>query len=323
MPCATATAYCDYGQVFRVPTLQRGRPTALDLSPTKRWLCLATDNGDLMVLRSTYGRIYFHVDMGRQDYVTAITWATDYQIILGCANGAVYTATLATDPAPGENRVSITRLMHEEDSPIRALAWDSDQKRLALAYAHHVSIWWRIYDKRPRVWEEIDEFRASSTDLSVPGQIVSLWFSSTKRNLITGLETGTIVWSGKGNMMATDADINESRIGIASLSSDNSIMAISTRNQSIVIWPFLPEGPLTNLANTYLLESGQEWHKFESRTPVALTLDRTIVCGTLDGTIVILAYTGSCLQKLKNGTLDVLFQDSARIYMPNCVYRAS
>ncbi|KAG8711537.1 hypothetical protein FRC09_020540 [Ceratobasidium sp. 395] len=197
--------------------------------------------------------------------------------------------------------------MHEENLPIRALAWDSSQKRLALAYTHHVSIWQRIHDKRPRIWEEIDEFCASSTDLSVPSPIVSLWFSSTKRNLVTGLETGTIVWSGKGDMTATDADINKSRIGVASLSSDNSIMAVSTQDQSIVIWPFLPEGPLTNLANTYSLESGQQWHEFESRTPVALTLDRTIVCGTLDGTIAILAYTGSCLQKLKNGALDAPF----------------
>ncbi|KAG8791220.1 hypothetical protein FRC12_009842 [Ceratobasidium sp. 428] len=255
-----------------------------------------------MVLRSTYGRIYFHVGMGRQNHVTRITWATDVQIILGCITGAVYTATLAVDPSPEENRVTITKLLHDEDSPIRALAWDSSHKILAIGYSEHVSIWRRILDERPRVWETIDEFGASSADLTL-GQIHSLWFSDSGKSLIVGLETGTIVWFSKGNMVATDTSPGERRIGAASLSLDNSIMAVSTRDQSILIWPFMPDGPITSLAYTYRLESGRELCKFESRTPVAVTQDRNIVCGTLDGTIAVLTYSGFCLQRLKNGAL--------------------
>ncbi|KAG8719471.1 hypothetical protein FRC12_014182 [Ceratobasidium sp. 428] len=302
-------AYSEYHQVFRLPTLQRGRPTALELSPSKRWLCSATDNGDLMVLRSTYGRIYFHVGMGRQNHVTKITWATDVQIILGCVTGAVYTATLAADPSSEENRVKITKLLHDEDLPICALAWNSSHKILAVGYSTHVSIWRRILDERPRVWETVDEFDASSADLAL-GQVHSLWFSNSRKSLIVGLETGTIVWFSKGNMISTDTSPKECRIGAASLSFDNSIMAVSTRDQSILIWPFLPDGPITSLAYTYRLESGREWHKFESRTPVTVTQDRKVVCGTLDGTISVLTFSGFCLQRIKNGASSCISLES-------------
>ncbi|KAG8716801.1 hypothetical protein FRC08_008780 [Ceratobasidium sp. 394] len=97
-----------------------------------------------------------------------------------------------------------------------------------------------------------------------------------------------------------NTSIETCRIGAAALSSDNSTMAISTRAQSILICPCLPDGPMLSLAHTYLLESGQEWSKFESRTPVAFTQDCRIACGTLDGTIAIISHTGSCLQKLEN-----------------------
>ncbi|KAG8778038.1 hypothetical protein FRC12_025209 [Ceratobasidium sp. 428] len=294
--------YSKYHQVYRLTTLQRGRPTGLELSPTARWLCSTTDNGDFVVLRSAYGRIYFHIEMGRQNFITAIVWATDWQIILGCFNGAIYTATLTENPSPVENRVALRNLLHDEDSPVRALAWDPNRKRLAVGYAKHVSVWQRIHDKRPRVWEVLDEFCAPSVDFNASGQVLSLWFSRTG-TLVAELETGTIVWSSNGTTTATDASIEERRIGAASLSSDHSILAASTRDQSVIIWPFLPNGPIVGLANTYSLESGREWCNFESRTPVAVTRDRNIVCGTLDGTIVVVDYRGSRLQRIENGAL--------------------
>ncbi|KAG9098834.1 hypothetical protein FS749_002817 [Ceratobasidium sp. UAMH 11750] len=291
--------YSEYRQVFRLTTLQRGRPTALALSPTRLWLCSATDAGDLMVLRSSYGRILFHVEMGRQNHVTALTWATDLQIILGCASGAVYTATLRINPPLGENRVQLTNLLHDEDSAICAVAWDSEQKLLAIGYADHVSVQRRIIDRRPRVWETVDTFDTSCGNLETCGQVHSLWFFGAKKSLVVGLDIGTMVWFSQGNITA-EAGTEGCRIGAASLSSDNSLMAVSTRDQSVIIWPVLPEGPITRMANTYLLESGREWGRFESRVPVALTPDHKVVCGTLDGTIAVLAHTGLCLQKLKN-----------------------
>ncbi|KAG9091584.1 hypothetical protein FS749_016430 [Ceratobasidium sp. UAMH 11750] len=290
----------EYRRVFRLTTLQRGRPTALALSPSGRWLCSTTDNGDLMVLRSLHGRIYFHVGMGRQNYATAVTWATDWQIIVGCANGALYIATLTTNPSPEEKVVKFTNLLHEEDSSIRALAYDFDSKLLALGYSYQISIWRRVVDEYPQVWETVDVFPIDNSPGS--GRVLSLCFFGVRKKLLVGLEAGTIVWSPDGKTR-TNTSIDTHRIGAATLSSDNSTMAISTRGQSVLICPFLPEGPMLSLAHTYLLESGREWSRFESRTPVALTPDCRVVCGTLDGTVAILSHNGSCLQKLENGGL--------------------
>ncbi|KAG9102929.1 hypothetical protein FRC06_000780 [Ceratobasidium sp. 370] len=76
-------------------------------------------------------------------------------------------------------------------------------------------------------------------------------------------------------------------------------MAVSTLDQSIFIWPFSPDGPITALAHEYLLEGGREWHRFEPHTPVAFTSDLKVACGTLDGTIAIISHRGSCIQKLR------------------------
>ncbi|KAG8783875.1 hypothetical protein FRC12_019258 [Ceratobasidium sp. 428] len=143
--------------------------------------------------------------------MTAIIWATDWQTILGCFNRAVYTATPTVNPSPVENRVALRNLLHDEDLPVCALAWDPNWKRLAVGYAKHLSVWQRIHDKRPRVWEMLDEFCAPSVDFDASGQVLSLWFSRTG-TLVAKLETGTIVWSSDGTMTATDASIEERRI---------------------------------------------------------------------------------------------------------------
>ncbi|KAG9099706.1 hypothetical protein FRC06_004924, partial [Ceratobasidium sp. 370] len=156
--------HSEYRELFCLQTFQRGRPMAFALSPTGRWICSASDYGDLLIQRSTRGYVYCHVGMGRLYHVTAITWATDFQIILGCFNGAVYVATLTLNP--NENQIKITHLLDDVVSPVRALAYDIDQKLLALGYRGRVSVWRRSVGKdRARAWKTVDIFRTSIGDL--------------------------------------------------------------------------------------------------------------------------------------------------------------
>ncbi|KAG8723172.1 hypothetical protein FRC09_004418 [Ceratobasidium sp. 395] len=120
------------------------------------------------------------------------------------------------------------------------------------------------------------------------------------QSLLVGLESGTAVRHSTGEVSTEGTGARDCKISATALSPDNSLMAVSTLNQSILIWPMLPQGPVPGLGNEYELESGQEYLRFESYTPVALTHDHKVICGTLDGTIVILAHTGLCLQKLSH-----------------------
>ncbi|KAG9086382.1 hypothetical protein FS749_003680 [Ceratobasidium sp. UAMH 11750] len=289
--------HSEYRELFRLQTFQRGRPTAFALSPTGRWICSASDHGDLLVQRSTRGYIYCHVGMGRLSHVTAITWATDLQIILGCFNGAVYVATLTLNP--NENRIKITHLLDDVVSPVRALTYDIDCKLLAPGYRSHVSVWHRsVGETHARPWKMVDIFRTTIGDL--PAKVNTLCFFGPHKYLFLGLDAGAMIWFASGQLTILDTGTRPYRIGSAALSGDESTMAISTLDQSVIIWPVSPEGPFVSLANEYALESGREWHRFEPCTPVAFTSDLKVACGTLDGMVVILSHTGSCLQKIKN-----------------------
>ncbi|KAG8773333.1 hypothetical protein FRC12_002577 [Ceratobasidium sp. 428] len=237
--------------------------------------------------------------MGRTNYVTAAVWATDLQVIVGCVSGAVYVATLTVDPSSEKDKIRFTDILCERSLPIRALAYDSDTKTLALGYADDVSVRRRVFGGRGApLWETIDVFQVSSNNS--PARVRSLYFMEKTQSLLVGLDTRTAVRHSTGDVSMEGTGSRDCRIGATALSPDNSLMAVSTLEQAILIWPMLPQGPIPGLDNEYQLESGQEWHRFESYTPVALTHDHKVVCGTLDGTVVILAHTGSCLQKLNH-----------------------
>ncbi|KAG8686401.1 hypothetical protein FRC08_012521 [Ceratobasidium sp. 394] len=297
--------YSEYQELFHLETLQRGRPTALALSPLGRWLCSASNNGDLLVQRAARGYIYCHVGMDRLNHVTAITWATDLQIILGSSNGAVYVATVIVSPAPEENRIKITYLLGDIVSPIRALAYDFDRKLLALGYRGHASIWQRSVDKHTaQNWVIIDIFRTTIDRIAT--KVNTLHFFGPHKSLFVGLESGAMVWFAKGRLTEVDMGSRLCRIGATALSPDNLAMAVSTLDQSVLVCPLSSNGPIAELAQDYLLESGQEWHRFRSYTPIVFTSGCQIACGTLDGTIAIISHNGSCLQKLSYGMCSVL-----------------
>ncbi|KAG8770112.1 hypothetical protein FRC12_004511, partial [Ceratobasidium sp. 428] len=269
----------EYRELYSIKTCQRGRPTALSLSPTGRWLCSASDYGYLLIQRASRDYIYCHVRMDRSNHVTAVVWATDLQIILGCFNGVVYVATLITNPAPDEDRIKIRGLISDIVSPVRALAYDGDRKMIALGYRGLVSIW-----RWATVWEMVDIFATKIG--GILAGVNSLHFFGADKILLLGLDSGVMIWRGRGELGPVNLGLRVCRIGAAAVSSDSSFMAISTLDRSIFIWPLSPQGPTASLTRQYSLESGHEWHKFEPYTPVAVTSDLCVVCGTLDGTIV-------------------------------------
>ncbi|KAG8786176.1 hypothetical protein FRC12_016841 [Ceratobasidium sp. 428] len=287
--------HSEYHELFCLKTLQRGTPTAFALSPTERWLCSASDYGDLLIQRATQGYIYCHVGMDRSNHVVAIVWATDLQLILGCFNGTVYVATLMVQS--NQKKIKITHLLSDIISPIRALAYDPERKILALGYRGHVSIW----QHRAPLWEMIDIFR-TTINLAV-AKVNSLHFFGPRKSLFIGLDSGAMIWFARGERTVVDMGDRLCRIGATALSPDELIMAASTLDQHILIWLLTAEGPITDLSHEYSLESGREWHMFEPRTPVVITNDSKVVCGTLDGTVTVLSHRGLCLQKLKYGTI--------------------
>ncbi|KAG9094643.1 hypothetical protein FS749_012090, partial [Ceratobasidium sp. UAMH 11750] len=202
-----------------------------------------------------------------------------------------------TNLAPTEKQVKLALIVHEFISPVCAIAFNADEKLLALGYSNYVAIWRKVMVRRVIRWESLGCFRIQPDE--TPAVINSLHFFGPDKHLFVGSKSGSGIWSLKGGLTPLDDQTEMScKIGNLVLASDDSMIVVSTLDQSILIYPFSPQCPITTLARKYLLESGQEWGTFEPYTPVALLKNRTVVCGTLDGTVAMLKYDGQCLQKL-------------------------
>ncbi|KAG8716878.1 hypothetical protein FRC08_008620 [Ceratobasidium sp. 394] len=285
-----------YNELFNFVSPQFGRLTVFTVSPKGSWICLATDKGDLTFLNRSNGLVSLQVGMGPLSCITAATWVGDHEIIFGCVNGAVYMATIETDPRPAERKIRIVELIHRFVSPICAIAYNAKNRFLALGYSNYVAIWRHRPGERNAAWEAFDFFRVRYE--SVPAHVNSLHFLGANNRLFIGSESGAATWSSARNLVSLDTQEEGYRIVTSAISSDGSIMAVSTLDRFIHIWPLSPQGPHTALSHKYLLKSGQEGCKFQHYTPVTLTKDYKVVCGTPDGTISILDRNGVCRQKL-------------------------
>ncbi|KAG8735078.1 hypothetical protein FRC10_011014 [Ceratobasidium sp. 414] len=179
--------YTDYREVFSRRGPQLGRSAALAVSLSGLWLCSTTDNGHLAFMK-TFGYASFYIHMSRLDYVTAMAWTTEHEIILGCASGTVYVATLvARLSSDGEIKIHIDMLLHGIDLTVFSLAYDADIKRLALGYSDRVSVWEYA---NSGVWQNINSFPIADSEVSA--RVNALQFFGINHSLFIGSEFGAM-----------------------------------------------------------------------------------------------------------------------------------
>ncbi|KAG8688005.1 hypothetical protein FRC08_011663 [Ceratobasidium sp. 394] len=294
MQSQSCSNYIDYREVFSLRGPQLGRPTALAVSPSGLWLCSATDNGHLAFMK-TFGYASLYIHMDRTDYVTAITWTTEHEIVLGCVNGTVYMATLITRSSDEHIKICIDKFLYEIGLTIFSLAYDPTIKCLALGYSNRVSVW---ECDNSGMWQQIGGF--SITDDESSARVNALEFFGVNHNLFVGSESGAMVWSPTGGLATLETTSSVYQISATAFAHDKSMMASSTLDEYIIIWPVSHQLPLTFLSHTYKLETGHESHAFNPRTPVAVTHDRRVVCGTSDGSVVVLSHQGQRLQTISS-----------------------
>ncbi|KAG9087537.1 hypothetical protein FRC06_002493 [Ceratobasidium sp. 370] len=254
------------------------------------------ENGDFSVLNSEHGYVAFRVGMGLFNVVTAAAWASDRQVFLGCVSGAVYLATFHVTPCPTKKMVHLVEVLHELISAVCALSYDAKTKLLAVGYHDRVAVWRQIPGKRRSTWEIVDFHRVRPSHIATG--INSLHFFGPDTRLLVCSELGVTVWSQEKKLTPVDMDDEVHRIAGSAISSNGSMLAAWTLDDTITILPLSPQGPLTILAQKHSLVSGRGRYSVISRTLIAFTDDHNVVYGTFDGSVVVIGYDGELLQKL-------------------------
>ncbi|KAG9097860.1 hypothetical protein FS749_005253 [Ceratobasidium sp. UAMH 11750] len=307
----------NYRKIFAFRGPEIGRPMSLALSPSSCWFCSGIDNGDFGTssIRKSQS---FHIDMGRLHYVTAITWVKDLQqIILGCADASVY---MATFDIMSEHKIRFNKLFPAK-SLIVALAYNRDRGRLAVGYSHDVFIWRCVDD--PARWEQVNTLH-----VNLDGSLPSIKFLHSLDRIAPSLLEQRLaqlpfrIWSGGESLVLRETRPQVCRIGAAAFAPDNPIMAITTLDESVIIWPVAMQSIITTWPHVHALKSTAELGVSDPQHPIEVTHDRRVVCGTLDGSVIILSHNAQRLQTLTRRTL-LFLSAIIKIHLSISNYRGS
>ncbi|KAG9126561.1 hypothetical protein FRC07_002971 [Ceratobasidium sp. 392] len=252
---------------------------------------------------AVYGFTVLLVEMGPLKCVLAVVWINDRRMVLGCIDGTIYDARLASRLTRADDKIRISLLYHPSPLAIYALAYDVDRNLLAVGYSKSVVVWEKGIGKRGQEeWETIHSLDLSAA-LPTGARTHTLRFmGSEPGRLIVGTEAGAWNWifEHREQLISLSDLTKVYDIGAIAFALDDSLMAVSTLEHTVLIWPITPTFEvLSILSRQYTPESGQEWRLWQPHVPIAITDERRVVVGTLDGTIAVLTCNGFRLQSLK------------------------
>ncbi|KAG8781307.1 hypothetical protein FRC12_022011 [Ceratobasidium sp. 428] len=239
--------------------------------------------------------MYVHIDMGPVNWVSAAIWTTNQEVVLGSVLGAIYALTVRAGTSFEQHEVRIIKLIHEMNSTVLALAYDTRRNRLAVGYTNALVIWERIDSK---TWRRLDTLRIGSGRATI--RITTLNFFGSYGELFVGSCSGPMVWRHEGQLVPLATEPETPQILATAFSHDQSVMAVSTLDDSVIVWP-VADRPLTILtqsSHTHHLESGHESRLYDPCTPIAITRKGYIVYGTSDGVVGVISHQGERYQTL-------------------------
>ncbi|KAG8794486.1 hypothetical protein FRC12_024092 [Ceratobasidium sp. 428] len=180
------------------------------------------------------------VEMGPLKCVMAVVWIHDRRMILGCIDGTIYDAKLAS---------KLTRAS--------------------------IVVWEKGVGKRgKKVWETVQSLDLSAT-LPASARTHTLRFmGSDPGRLIVGTEAGVWIWifQHREQLILLSDLTKVYDIGAIAFALDDSLIAVSSLEHTVLIWPITPTFEvLSILSRHYTPESGQEWQLWEPHVPITIT----------------------------------------------------
>ncbi|KAG9118439.1 hypothetical protein FRC07_007052 [Ceratobasidium sp. 392] len=259
---------------------QKGHVRALEPSPSGKWLLSAADDATVVFFDFHGGwavaRLTLDNTNGRFEII-AVAWCTEVIVLCGGSNGFIY--VMEFKPQNDVHPISLRVILSPMLEQVSSLKLDASQTHLAIAYGTSVAIYSRTSSAGFNSWEFVDRVAKPSGD---PQYLVHgiCWFGQGSCKLLIGYAA-----AGMG--------------GNLSLSGDESFLATTTLEQTVVTFPMSLYGPVLEEANVY------EYPKTISKMlvlPVAISSSNFVLCGTAVSDVIVIYPSGVPAYAIKGGS---------------------
>ncbi|KAG9120116.1 hypothetical protein FRC07_004533, partial [Ceratobasidium sp. 392] len=277
---------------------QRGTLCAAAVSPSGRWLALASYDSNLIFIDFKTGQLTGVLDLESRFHVDSIEWVSDALLYSGCSNGVLFES---------KQPITMRPILRPFELPIKAIALDPLRNFLAIGCGGDAYVFSRPSYGDSEDWELLDHISAPCE--GPDGLVTSLNFYGNSmqqcRLFIGHTRGGFCIWQGPHEFQQTPYEEkgNVCSIGDAAFSRDGRFIAIVTLEHSIVLYPMAEGGPV--LQNRHVLEN-RDKSSFRPIVPIALGPDNLVLRGSALGMVPIVDLQHGDLAPIRNDPHEVI-----------------
>ncbi|KAG8693205.1 hypothetical protein FRC08_009266 [Ceratobasidium sp. 394] len=291
-----------YSTSWTVAGKQKNLLTCLAFSPRGTRLIIASKDCNLLLVDVKDGSVLVELSFeGRFSALTGL-WYAENNVLIGCCNGNLY--DVCFNPTNNKYHVTMNPILNQFNQQIWSLAFEPTRCLLAVGYGNTVGVF--LHDNVDRQseseWSTLEVVKGPCNNES--SLVTALVFYPTDKDnralLIGYAQTGWSIWSKPGvvKRVSPNSNHNICQIGCATLSPDESSVAISTLDRAIVIYTLGSDGPL--------LESMQEFTYKDNAianpiVPIAFTPDGLALTGTASGDVPLIQIASGDMSLIHHG----------------------
>ncbi|KAG9105176.1 hypothetical protein FRC07_009538 [Ceratobasidium sp. 392] len=279
---------------------QKGHVRALEPSPSGEWLLSAADDATVLFINFYGGwavaKLTLYNTNGRFEILAAV-WCSEIIVLCGGSNGFIY--FMEFDPQNGLYPISLRVILSPMLEQVSSMKIDASRTLLAIAYGTSVAIYSRDVEAGFDSWEYVDRVAKPSAD---PQYLVHgiRWFGQAPCKLLVGYVAGGMaVWESPQRMHFFEKDLaNMCTVGAFCLSGDETFLATTTLEQTVVMFPMSHYGPVIEEAVVY------KYPKAITKMlvlPVVISASDLVLCGSAVSDVNVVHRSGVPAYVIKGG----------------------
>ncbi|KAG8707829.1 hypothetical protein FRC08_000265 [Ceratobasidium sp. 394] len=278
------------------------------LAPSGQRLASFGDDGTVFFTETQTGKCRGSVSFDDMPSITCLTWATSANILIGNSLGSVLHFSMTLNPITYSpvfpQSIALPHssyIQTQGNRPIKAMDFDPLQRRLAIALDGEIQFWNLTVTKRgQKEWMAFDALKFQHNGHKQP--VSSILFFGENRNLLAATSCGFVIWTGKGNspLHYERGQYGLPSIGQCALAPDETMLATSTSDFTILIWPLSDSGLIMDQhQRIFKIPTGRDQANTNS-APVAF-LDESVVTADLLDNIYVLSRNGEIKHSVSVG----------------------
>ncbi|KAG8735816.1 hypothetical protein FRC10_010103, partial [Ceratobasidium sp. 414] len=235
------------------------------------------------------------IDFGPDFHATCLCWATNTRLIVGNNSGEVVQADLMHPITPDSLKLAeLSLITRNHNCPVKILCFDVSSYLLAASFDGEIKIWYgHLLHGSRREWVLYDTLLCQHDRVGWSASAMA-FLSTNDKSLFAATEFGFAVWVFSDKSLSWYERANSHVIEHCAVSLDSRMLAASTRNFCVLMWPLSASGPISKRQRTFKipLPTGRDWISKANSSPVSFLDANSIVTADPAGTVYIVSLDG-------------------------------